>query len=289
MNNLLLLLATDKKESSSSGGGLDLSFTGGVLPDGAAFARASTGKYFNSSGVLSAAAIDEARFDYSPSTLALCGLLIEPQRSNIALYSVGTGSAWLIGGMTVTSGADTAPDGTASAIMVNVTSTANIYRQDIAVSAGATYTFSFWAKRGTATDIKYSVTNLTAGGDIVAKTSYYSSLNASTYTRVIVPFTVPAGCTSVRVFIMRDTGALGTTYVWGAQLEAGAAVSSCIPTTTTAVTRAADQLSFTIPSGVSTLRYTFDDDSTQDVSVSAGSYVVPTNLSRAWIKRIQSV
>ena len=74
--------------------------------------------------------------------------------------------------------------------------------------------------------------------------------------------------------------------VYGAQLETGSNVTSYIPTTTAAVTRAADSAVLTIPAGIGHLTFTFDDNTTQLVTVSAGSYTVPTNLNRPNIKRI---
>jgi hypothetical protein len=51
------------------------------------FTRASTATFFNSSGVLTSAAINEARFDYNPATLAARGLLIEEARTNLIDWS----------------------------------------------------------------------------------------------------------------------------------------------------------------------------------------------------------
>jgi propanediol dehydratase large subunit len=70
------------------------------------------------------------------------------------------------------------------------------------------------------------------------------------------------------------------------QFETGAKATSYTPTTSATVTRAADNVGFTIPSGITSLLYTFDDNSTQTVSVSAGAYAIPTNLNRPQIKTI---
>jgi hypothetical protein len=77
-----------------------------------------------------------------------------------------------------------------------------------------------------------------------------------------------------------------TVHVWGFQLELGASNSSYIPTTSTAVTRSADVAGLTIPGGVTTLTYTLDDNTTQEVSVSPGAYTIPTTLNRPRIKNI---
>lgn len=71
------------------------------------------------------------------------------------------------------------------------------------------------------------------------------------------------------------------------QLEKAAAASSIIETAGAAVTRTADDVSLTLPAGVSTMIFTFDDGSEQSVAVSAGAYAVPTTLNRKQIRRMR--
>jgi hypothetical protein len=57
------------------------------LKDIFTFTRASTATYWNLSGVMTEAAVDEPRIDYDPVTLVCRGLLIEEQRTNLILNS----------------------------------------------------------------------------------------------------------------------------------------------------------------------------------------------------------
>jgi hypothetical protein len=123
-----------------------------------------------------------------------------------------------------------APDGTFTASTLNVTAGLSNRLQIITVAANTQYTFSFYAKRGTATNASYSITNQIAFTNIVIPTSYYSQINSTTWTRVSVTFTTPAGCTSIGVFPMRDSGQLGTTFIWGCQLQLGNTATKYIQT-----------------------------------------------------------
>ena len=51
------------------------------------FTRASTATFVGSDGLIQSAAINEARFDHDPVTLACKGLLIEEARTNLSLQS----------------------------------------------------------------------------------------------------------------------------------------------------------------------------------------------------------
>jgi hypothetical protein len=57
------------------------------LKDIFTFTRSTTATYWNSSGELTTAAVDEPRIDYDPVTLACRGLLIEETRTNLVLNS----------------------------------------------------------------------------------------------------------------------------------------------------------------------------------------------------------
>jgi hypothetical protein len=123
---------------------------------------------------------------------------------------------------------------------ITTSSASSTVWRPVTVTPNTQYTLSFYAKRGTLTNAKYSIYNVNADADIVASTSYYAQINSTDFTRVSVTFTTPAGCTSINVYTLRDSGVTGTIDVRDAQLETGSVSTSYIPTTTAPVTRAAE-------------------------------------------------
>jgi hypothetical protein len=209
------------------------------------FTRGSTGTFVGSNGLIQSAAVNAARFDHDPVTLASRGLLIEESRTNSILQSENFGTTWAAGGCAVSVNTAVAPDGNTTADSVNITNAnGHFVAQNIAVSASTAYTFSFWVKRGTATALSYSIFNNTGGSNIVGSTSYYNQ-TSSEWSRVSFTFTTPVGCTNIAVYILRDGGSTGTVLLWGAQLEAGSFPTSYIPTTTSSLARSADVCTFT--------------------------------------------
>jgi hypothetical protein len=184
------------------------------------------------------------RIDYTDGGCP--SILLEPLRTNLLLRSEEfDNAAWTAGNVTATASSGVSPDGTNNAYLINVSvPSAHYLRQTITVTASTAYVFSFWAKRGTITNLTYSIYNMSAGANILS-TDYYSQTNSSTWTRINIPFTTPVGCTSIGVYPIRDTPATGTFYLYGAQIEAGAYPTSYIPTTTIALARNADAISKT--------------------------------------------
>jgi hypothetical protein len=199
----------------------------------------------------------QPRFDHDPTTLAPKGLLIEGQSVNLALRSddfnttVVDGTSWNASGYTAGTLSTTLPDGTTgNARRLTIASGSGSFRSStITVTASTAYTFSFWARNNGGSQARFRVWNVTAGSSIVDYTqsanNYVSQIGganntSSTWVRVSVPFTTPAGCTAIYVYPCSSDSGTVDLLVWGAQLETGSGASSYIPTGASTATRNPD-------------------------------------------------
>ena len=254
---------------------LVLDFAGtGTLDPRVTFTRSTTGTYYNSSGVLTTAAINAPRFDYNPSTLALLGLLIEQSSTNILLNSNYGGAQ--SNGLTVINNSVTSIDGTTTATTVtqtSATSSHNLYTSFTAIT-NTNYTHSVFIKAGTNRYVSVGIGNFTGQAFITVDTTTFTSTQTITQgsgvtyvsSSIVISangfyrISLTANCISVGLACivgLNNTSTPATAdasfsgngtsnaYVTGAQLEALAFPTSYIPTTSAQVTRASDNASMT--------------------------------------------
>ena len=246
--------------TGAGGPSLDLDFMNGVMPGtGAVFTRASAGWAYGATGVLTSFAANVPRFDYDPVTLQPKGLLLEDTSTNIWLQSADASNpAWnkaASGGPVApvaTANQTVAPDGTSTAASVvypavNVASSYSVMYQGLPTTASS-YALSVWLKGAVGGERVY-VTILSGYGPpgVATLTTQWQRF---TY---VTPGVVGAGTQYFMIGTDLRDGAQASTpaqtiYAWGAQVEAIGYMTSYIPTTTAAVTRAADALSYPIAS-----------------------------------------
>ena len=194
--------------------------------------RATTATRVDSAGLIESVAVNEPQLDYS---LGGCSsLLIEPERTNFNLYSEELdNAAWGKSDVTVTANDITSPDGTTNADKCETLSAPAQMYQAISVDPNTFYTWSFYVKRGTMTDLGVKVLNLGGDPDYVPAASYYSQTSATGWTRVSFSFSTGANGGNSYFYPLKASGVTGTVYLWGFQLEKGEwpQETSYIPTT----------------------------------------------------------
>jgi hypothetical protein len=245
------------------------------------FSRASTGTFFNSSGVLTSAAVNVPRFDHilSGGSWVSRGLLMEEQRTNLFTYSnTFSNGAWNKVRGPVTQSI-TSPDGTANAWQMDCNETGGGHYAYITPSGASTsgfYTISVFAKKGNNGIISLQMADSSYANYV---TRYFDLTNGTTtgtatlvgnYSSVSAAITNVGngwywcsltankgsgnGITASVGFSNNDTGGFCTSgqynYFFNAQLEFGAFATSAIATTASSVTRSIDVCE--MPAGVVT-------------------------------------
>ena len=219
----------------------------------------------------------------SDGSVGCPSLLLEPQRTNLVLFSEQM-TLWTNGTASVTANATTSPDGYQNADSINNTA-------DVSTFVGASnvaHTFSLFVKQGTSATASIDMSDgatgdvittftfatktfsgTSAGGSWTSPSTAYQDYGNGWY-RISLTATKGAGSTIGHKIIASGTG---TTFIWGAQLEAGAYATSYIPTLGAAVTRGLDACSKT---GISSL--IGQTEGTLFVEADLSNVVDPSNI-----------
>jgi hypothetical protein len=235
----------------------------GTLDPRITFTRASTAAYIDASGFIQMAAVNAPRWDYDPVTHASRGVLIEEQRTNLLTNSGDASNAttWArtgVGGAaapTVTGNQIASPDGATTGAFVSypavsVASTASYILDFLVNGTTNPYSFSVWLRGAVGGEQIYLFS--TQGGvtyyrSLCTLTTSWQRFTTTTPNLTAAPWYFGIG-TDLRDGSQTPKPAQAV-YAWGGQIEQGAFPTSYIPTTSVAVTRAADVAS--MPTNVS--------------------------------------
>jgi len=146
--------------------------------------RATTATRVNSSGLIESVASNVPRLDYTNGSCP--SILVEPQRTNLALYSEDLSNVnWVKDGFTISDNATNSPDGTTTAdkLVSSASSGNKIIYQIVTTSIGTSYTTSAYFKAS-----EYNLAFIRLGG---VTGNPYVIYNLSTQALVSVPICTP--------------------------------------------------------------------------------------------------
>jgi hypothetical protein len=255
--------------ASPNGYGLGISTFGGVTATtiwvwGAQLVEGSVAKDYQKTETR----LNIPRLDYSNGTCP--SLLVEPQRTNLALYSSSfDNSNWNKTNCSITANNTTAPDGTTTAdklILANGQSGSSSdgtgIRQFVDIASGS-YTYSIYAKAAEFTTIRFRENQVTGAfltidltngaitnGDVGQYINPTATLVSNGWYRITFQTPTLTALYKYSVRVSETGNGTSGIFIWGYQVELGSYATSYIPTTSASVTRNADVISKT---GISSL------------------------------------
>lgn len=217
------------------------------------------------------------RLDYSNGTCP--SILLEPQRTNLALWSEQfDNAAWTKSETTISANSTISPSGLSNADTLTANGTSNVHQMLLtgfaSLTSGNTYTTSIYAKAGTnnfiqivgtalvyasSTYANYDLVNGVVGSVASGVTASIVSVGDGWYRCSMTATAISTSSSNSFIVVIINNansirGEVNTlttsVYLWGAQLEAGAYATSYIPTTSASVTRNADYI---VKTGISSL------------------------------------
>lgn len=192
--------------------------------------RSTTATYVGPGGLIQTAGVNVPRFEAGE-------LLVEDAATNLARWSDDQ-TNWTGLDTTVTANSTVAPDGTLTADTVtfaNASAYRLIHNPAYSVAPGDKAIFSIY--------VKSSIRIARFGGAVPSGTDAYSIEDAGGgwYRQTVTRTFASAASFAMQYMIHAGMGlGVGSVAVWGAQGVVGGTVSSYIPTSSVAVTRAAD-------------------------------------------------
>jgi len=245
-------------------------------PSDLTFSRSTSATRVNNIGHIELIPADTIRQDFNPAKVGeMMGWLLEESSSNACLQSEVFGTTWVTTNAvqtnlaSITANTVKSPDGTVTGDTLAAGSSATgivaARQQGFTFTNGTHYTISVFAKKKDLNFLEISnkddaatgmtcsqVFNLSTGATGASGgTVFASGMRAfpNGWYRCEVTFEATANSTGEVFIKTRSDNAVSTTfsatsgqgtYIWGAQVEAKKYATSYIPTTTAAVTRAAD-------------------------------------------------